>query len=88
LDIQVRKPNESPAFISATAGLGGLAKQLLKGAKTIQEIWHGKGSSILIGMAQRPDSLDEKVYAMRNALQEDLDGSEPLKIKLDDPAGT
>lgn len=86
--LQVRKANESPAFISSTAGLGGLAKQLLKDTKSVADIWTGKGTRIFVGAATVAVKFDDAVWSLRqHFVQGGLQpGRDRLTIKLDDPS--
>lgn len=92
---QVRRPGESPVFISSTTGLGGLAKQLVKGYKSIHDIYEAinaqegsKPVKIVIGTAGKEAVLADKVNALAGLLKQDSEvSSNALSIKLEDPTG-
>jgi hypothetical protein len=93
--LQVRRPNESPVFVSSTTGLGGLAKQLVKGYKSIHNIYEAvngqQGSQpvkVVIGTATKEARLVDKVHALEGVLRQEAElQDKALSIKLDDPLG-
>lgn len=93
--LQVRRPNESPVFVSSTTGLGGLAKQLVKGYKSIHNIYDAvnaqQGSQpvkVVIGTATKEARLVDKVHAVEGVLRQEAElQDKALSIKLDDPLG-
>lgn len=85
---QVRKPNESPAFVSASAGLGGVAKQALHGIRSMQELWTARQARIALGSPTEPPtevSLDTRVQSLQHVLAGKVDDG--LVVKIDDPTG-
>lgn len=80
---RVRKPNESPAFVSGSAGLGGLARHALQGIHTPEQLWRGRNADIAIGQDGGLEPLDGKV----DAVKQELSGAPPngLLVKIDDP---
>ena len=68
--------------------MGGLAKQLLRGSKSIRQVWEGKASAILLGLGQtsQEEDLGGKIAAVHELLK-DEQGKQSVTIKLDDPAG-
>lgn len=81
--------------MSSTTGLGGLAKQLVKGYKSIHDIYEAmnaqdgsRPSKIVIGAAGKEAILAEKVHALATLLKQDSEvATKGLSIKLDDPTG-
>lgn len=82
----MRKPNESPAFISATTGLGGQTRQLFRQVKTVQELRKSRNAQIALGNVGRAASLDGKVAALAEVLRADPSGK-AFTVRLDDAAG-
>jgi len=86
---QVRKVNESPAFVSSSAGLGGTAKHSLQNVDSVQSLWKGAGSKIVTGINCKEESLEAKVAGLAQQLQPAGTGvSQALAIKVDEPTGT
>lgn len=72
--------------MSGTAGLGGQAKQLLKGCKTVHQVWQGKGARLALGVVGIEYSLDDRVAGVRDVLREGIK-EQQATIRLEDPAG-
>ena len=85
---QVRKERESPAFVSASAGLGGQAKQQLRGSTSVHAAIRGKGVSLVLGTGARQQSLDGRVGALAEILAaQGIDTDRELTVRLEDAAG-
>lgn len=82
-------------FVSSTTGLGGLAKQLVKGYKSIHDVYEAinapQGSQpakIVIGTAGKEARLADKVHAVEDVLKQEAElQNKALSIKLDEPLG-